>query len=62
MSFKFNPFTGTFDIVSRPLPSKVTYDDEIAIIPDNNFVALHNPLLLGSTSFIIEGDSILEVM
>ena len=60
MSFKFNPFTGTFDIVTKFL-NKLVYTNEVAIVQDNTFLIHHQPVLLGTSQFIVKGTGVLRI-
>lgn len=61
MSYKFNPFTGKLDIVTSPPLKKIEYNNQLITVNDNNFLILLDPILLGSTNIVLEGDSVLRI-
>ena len=62
MSFKFNPFTGTFDIVNDPVPNKIEYINEDITVLTNTFLVLVEPILSGTSTITLEGTATLKVL
>jgi hypothetical protein len=62
MSYKFNPFTGTLDVVDTSPPKKLEYTNEIITVLTNNFLILVDPILSGTSEINVQGTADLRVL
>ena len=61
MSYKFNPFTGTLDLIDTSAPNKIEYTNENITVATNNFITLIEPVLVGTSTITLNGTSILRI-